>query len=95
MTFSSNHCLIQFVSGAIYSLKHTQNLILTILYMIKLMKILTAALQRIIDQCLIHSFKLLTIFEDITSGSSEVVHSSLKALKLQGPSKLLLLWQDD
>lgn len=39
---------------------------------------------------------LVTIFEDIiTSGSSEVIHSTLWAPKLQGPSTLLLLWQDD
>lgn len=64
--------------------------------MIKLTKILTAALHMIIGQCLVHSFKLVTIFEDIiTSESLKVIHSSLKALELQGRSRLLLLWQDD
>lgn len=64
--------------------------------MIKPTKILTAALHVIIGQCLVHSFKLAIIFEDIiTSESSKVIRSSLKALELQGPSRLLLLWQDD
>lgn len=71
------------------------NFNLLILYVIK-PSILTAALHMIIGHCLVHSFKLVTIFEDIiTFESSKVIHSSLKALKLHGPSRLLLLWEDD
>lgn len=82
--------------GLYLSMKTFSNLILTILYVIKPTKILTAALHMITGYWLVHSFKLVTIFEDIiTCESSKVIHSSLKALKLQGWSRLLLLWEDD